>query len=55
MYMSELFIICKNQTQDIAAATYESNCDIARFQTLISDQLFHRIGNKQEFRASLII
>ena len=49
------FSNCKNQTQDIHPANHEPDCDKARFQTRISDQLFHRIGNKQEFRVSLII
>ena len=54
-YSQKDFSNCKNQTQDIHPANHEPDCDKARFQTRISDQLFRRIGNKQEFRVSLII
>ena len=49
------FSNCKNQTQDIHPANHEPDCDKARFQTRISDQLFRRIDNKQEFQVPLII
>ena len=49
------FSNCKNQTQDIHPANHEPDCGKVRFQTRISDQLFRRIDNKQEFRVSLII
>ena len=49
------FSNCKNQTQDIHPANHEPDCGKARFQTRISDQLFRRIDNKQEFRVPLII